>query len=114
MSANKKELTPRKKYRKENKRHYERRFPLESMREKDRTWYCRRWYYGDRFIAFLKNNPYWEFRYDVIIFNRRTKKIMYKYIDRDINEAKAEILSHVCNCRREQFVYEGMIHTFRQ
>ena len=113
MSKKVRELTPRKKYRKENRHSYERRFPLKEKREKDRRWYCRRWYYGKRNIAFLKNNSYWEFRYDVIVFNRRTKKIIYKRCDLPIDEAKGDILSYVCECRREQLLYDSRIHTFR-
>ena len=66
----------RKKIRKEYKEYFARRT---SCREKDCVGYRRFCFNTDKYIIFVKNNPYYEAMYDTIIYSKRKHEIIRRY-----------------------------------
>lgn len=79
----------KRKVRKENKEWFARRT---SCRESEVMGYRRMCFKHHLFTIFIKNDPYYEARYAMIIYNKSKKKIVRKYD----NESLSEVLKYAC------------------
>lgn len=79
----------------------------EIKREKDRLFFHRELYHGKRFLVFIKNNPYIDYKYVCLVYEISTRQFIEKHKEISLSDAHQAALYWIADDRSVQFNYDG-------